>query len=805
MFKYNLDEIIYIPNKKICFKGWYSGNDNLILFLDNDKYILKRNISRTDVLENTNISSESDVLGFEIDIDLDKSLEKIVIVRENDNKELVTYYKSDLEKLKSNDTIMYSIDSVEKIDDNIKIKGWAFSKFFNDIKIQLDSKLDYNIKFYDRLDVNIVYKNIKNIEKCGFEIYINNNNLSKKINILFSDECSTKKEIISKKMLVSKNTSVSNFIIRNLNSDNIKKGIIHTKQYGIKSLIDKIKYKTSQSEVLYKDWLIKNTPTKEELDKQRDYKFEINPLISVIVPTYNTPEFFLREMIESVINQTYSNWELCIADGSNESKTKDILKEYSNLDNRIKLKYLEKNEGISGNTNKALELATGDYIGLFDHDDLLTQDALYEVVKCINDNNLPDFIYTDEDKVDENSESFFDPHFKPDFSPDTLRSYNYITHFSVFKKSLLDKVGNFRSEFDGSQDYDLILRLTEIANGIVHIPKVLYHWRVHKGSVASGGDAKPYAYEAAKKALKSHLDRVGLNGNVYDGKFLGSYKIDYTINNNPRVSIIIPNKDHMEDLKKCINSILDKTTYKNYEIIVVENNSESKEIFEYYDTINKNDKIKVLNWDSEFNYSAINNFGVKNSSGEYIILLNNDIEIISNNWIEEMLMLAQRDDVGAVGAKLYYPDDTIQHAGVILSIGGVAAHSHKYISKINMGYFGRAVIVQNLSAVTAACLMVKKSIFYEVEGLDEEFKVSYNDIDFCMKIRKKGYLITFTPYAEMYHYESKSRGSEDTDEKKKRFEGEVNRFRDKWGFNIEDPYYNINLTLDKEDFSLRIN
>ncbi|MGL4774337.1 MAG: glycosyltransferase family 2 protein, partial [Clostridium sp.] len=555
--------------------------------------------------------------------------------------------------------------------------------------------------------------------------------------------------------------------------------------------------------VNYDEWFKKNKVTEETLQLQREHVFEYTPKISIVVPTYNTKKEFLIEMIESVRNQSYSNWELCIADGASTlQETLETLKEYES-DERIKIKYLDKNLMISGNTNHALELVTGEYIGLFDHDDLLTEDALYEVVKVLNENRDADFIYSDEDKVDETGSEYFDPHFKPDWSPDTLTSYNYITHFTVFAKKLLNECGNFNSEFDGSQDYDMFLRLTEKANNIVHIPKILYHWRVHKNSTAGGIGQKKYAIDAAKKALKNHLNRMGYEGKIKDGLFAGSYKTEYSIIGNPKVSIVIPNKDQVDTLKKCINSILKRSTYKNYEIIIAENNSEEEKTFKYYKELESKNNIKVVVWDSGFNYSAINNFAVKQSSGEYIILLNNDIEIISNKWIEEMLMHAQRKDVGIVGAKLYYEDDTIQHAGVILGIGGVAGHSHKYFHRAEDGHVGRLKVIQNLSAVTAACLMVRRDVYDEVEGLDEEFKVAFNDVDFCMKVRTRNYNVIFTPYAEMYHYESKSRGSEDTPEKIKRFNGEIARFEEKWGLWIRDPYYNENLTLEREDFSLK--
>ena len=552
-----------------------------------------------------------------------------------------------------------------------------------------------------------------------------------------------------------------------------------------------------------------NTPlfTEEELEAQRTEVFPRSIKFSVVVPLYNTPEKFLHEMIRSVIDQTYADWELCMADGSDEAhgNVERICRQYMRKDLRIKYQRLEENLGISGNTNACLEMATGDYIGLFDHDDLLHPAALHEVMRAICEQDA-DFIYTDENTFHEKPEDAFCPHFKPDYAPDTLRSYNYICHFTVFSRELLDEVGNFRREFDGSQDYDMVLRLTEKASKIVHIPEILYFWRAHGGSTAGDISAKPYTMDAARRALGEHLDRVGLVGEVEDSSIPSTYRIKYTISGCPKVSIVIPNMDHADTLRTCISSILEKTTYENFEIVIIENNSRKEETFAYYDELKTDPRIQIVTWEGKFNYSAINNFGVREAAtGEYILLLNNDIEVITPDWLQEMLMFAQRSDVGAVGAMLYYPDDTIQHAGVILGIGGVAGHAHKYFPRGDFGYMSRATIAQDLSVVTAACVMLPRTVWDEVGGLDETFEVAFNDVDLCMRIRKAGYLIVWTPYAELYHYESKSRGAEDTPEKKKRFEGEVRRFQARWKSELAagDPYYNPNLTLVREDFSVK--
>lgn len=542
-------------------------------------------------------------------------------------------------------------------------------------------------------------------------------------------------------------------------------------------------------------------------EQEENAQFPKDIKFSVLVPLYNTPDSFLKAMIESVQAQTYKNWELCLADGSDSehSFVGEICKKYADGDRRIKYEKLEKNLGISENTNACIRMATGEYIALFDHDDLLHPSALYEVMRAICEYGA-DFIYTDENTFSEEPRDAYNPHFKPDFSPDTLRSYNYICHLSAFSRELLDSVGYFRSEYDGSQDYDLILRLTEKAKNVFHIRKILYYWRAHKNSVAQDVGAKPYTVTAAKKALAAHLERCGLKGEVLDSSVPTTYHIKYEIDGNPLISVIIPNKDHTDDLEVCLKSLYEKSSYKNFEVIIVENNSTEKETFEYYEAIaQKHGNVKIVKWEGNFNYSAINNFGVNYAKGEFILLLNNDVEIINGSCLEEMLMFAQRKDVGAVGAKLYYSDDTVQHAGVILGLGGTAGHAHKHFGRSHPGYMARASIAQNLSACTAACLMMRRDVFDEVGGLDENFEVAFNDIDLCMKIRKKGYLVVFTPYAELYHYESKSRGNDSTPEKLERFRGEIDRFKEKWQKQLDDgdPYYNPNLTLTRDDFSLK--
>lgn len=554
-------------------------------------------------------------------------------------------------------------------------------------------------------------------------------------------------------------------------------------------------------------------PTPEEATKQRETVFPKKIKISILVPLYNTPQNFLKEMIDSVVAQTYENWELCLADGSDE-KHEDVgmtCKEYAARDSRIVYHKLLKNEGISGNTNECLKLATGEYIGLFDHDDVLHPAALYEYMKVICEQGA-DYIYCDETTFKGDSiDHMLTLHFKPDYSVDNLRANNYICHFSVFARELLDGTELFRSQFDGSQDHDMILRLTSRANKIVHVPKLLYYWRSHKGSVASDINAKSYAIEAARGAVAAHLTAQGFrNFEIKSTRaFETIFEIKYEILHDDMISILIPNCNHLDDLKRCIDSIVSRSTYENYEIIVIENNSTDQAVFDYYKTLEQNDKIKVVTYTEAFNYAAVNNFGAKYANGKYLLLLNNDTQVMTMNWLESMLMYAQREDVGAVGAKLYYSNYTIQHAGIVIGLGAhrTAGHTHYKINKDNLGYMGRLCYAQNVSAVTGACLMVKKSLYDELGGLDEQYAVALNDVDFCLRLREKGYLNVFTPFAELFHFESISRGSDIENQKKaERYEAECKIFRARWKELLEkgDPYFNPNFSLDDSDYSLAI-
>lgn len=596
------------------------------------------------------------------------------------------------------------------------------------------------------------------------------------------------------------------------------------KRYGnLRNLKEKIKSKIIERKA-YKSYGTKSMPDEETIRAQRETVFDRDVTFSILVPLYNTPERYLREMIESVLAQTYVKWELCLADGSDEAhpevgriclqyreRDEETAKGYGLAKSRILYRKLEQNLGISGNTNACYEMSTGNYIGLFDHDDILHPTVLYEYMKAICEKNA-DYIYCDETTFKGKSiDHMITMHFKPDFAIDNLRANNFICHFSVFDRTLLQETELFRSEFDGSQDHDMILRLTAVAKNIVHVPKILYYWRSHAGSVASDINAKSYAIDAAKNAVGAHLTSFGFSGFQIESTraFETIFRIRYKLVEKPKVSILIPNKDHVTDLRRCITSITEKSSYPDYEIIVIENNSADEETFAYYELLKKHPSIRVVTYEGDFNYSAINNFGETFASGKYLILLNNDTEVITRNWIEELLMYAQREDVGAVGCTLYYEDYSIQHAGIVLGLGAhrTAGHTHYRLHRENLGYMGRLCYAQDVTAVTGACLMTSRSLYESVGGLSEEFAVALNDVDLCLKYREKGLLNVFTPFAQLFHYESRSRGTDvenASKENEERYNRESERFREKWKDALAkgDPYFNPNFSLDHSNYVL---
>tara|TARA_R110001583_G_scaffold166104_3_gene318861 strand:+ start:9782 stop:12067 length:2286 start_codon:yes stop_codon:yes gene_type:complete len=562
----------------------------------------------------------------------------------------------------------------------------------------------------------------------------------------------------------------------------------------------------------------------DEEREQQPELFALRPLISILLPTYNSDELYLRQCIDSVLAQSYPHWQLCIADdASTQPQVAKVLREYAVLDARVRYTLRESNGHISAASNSAFLLAEGDFIALLDHDDLLAEHALYYMVKAINKQPDAKLLYSDEDKIDAQGKRF-DPHFKPDWNPDLLLSQNYICHLSVFKTELIREIGGFRIGVEGSQDHDLILRAVHglSPDQIVHIPRVLYHWRAIEGSTASQASEKSYTTAAGVEALRYYFtrdqqlldeplkdaDRTGPRRSVAvePGMLANTYRIRWPLPESPPlVSLLIPTRDGYEILKQCVDSVLQKTTYTNFEILVLDNQSRCPQTLDYLEQIARDSRVSVHRWDQPFNYSSINNFGATLAKGAVLGLLNNDVEVINADWLDEMVSQACRDQIGCVGAMLYYPNETVQHAGVILGIGGVAGHGHKYFSRNEHGYFSRLKLVQNLSAVTGACLVVRKDVFDQVGGLDEEnLAVAFNDVDLCLKVREAGYRNLWTPYAELYHHESVSRGADDTQKKRNRARREAEYMRQRWGASLDtDPAYNPNLTLVHEDFSLR--
>lgn len=554
----------------------------------------------------------------------------------------------------------------------------------------------------------------------------------------------------------------------------------------------------------YQRWIKAFEATNADLKKQREFPFARAPIVSILVPVYNPPAAYLDAMVKSVQAQTYPHWQLCLADASTAAHVRPMLEKFASADKRVKLQFLESNGGIVGNSNAALAMATGDFVALLDHDDTLAPFALYEVATAINANPAAEFLYSDEDKLDFDGNRV-EPNFKPDWSPETLRSRNYVCHLVVAKRALLDAIGGFRPGFEGAQDHDLVLRATERAKQIVHIPQILYHWRMHRQSTAADAGSKGYAHDAGKRAVQEQLTRLGIDATTHDGAVPGMYHVVTHLRTQPLVSVIVPNKDAPEMLARCVESIA-KSSYANFELLIVENGSTRPETHAYYRQLEKQPNVRILEWTKPFNYASVNNFAATHARGEWLLFLNNDIESVNAEWLEQMVKAGVQPGVGAVGAKLYYADDTIQHAGVILGMGGVAGHSHLNYPRSATGYMQRLRYAQNMGAVSAACMLCSAELFRELGGFDEGFVLAFNDVDLCMRIRAAGRRIVWTPYAELYHYESKTRGYEDTPEKLKRFKREYDLFMLKWGRQLQqgDPYYNPHYRLDRADFALRV-
>lgn len=787
-------------------------------------------------------------IGIETEIFVKSSglgtVKQIKIVYENDGREknILILSGKKLEAIK--ETCNYNIDALEKIGDNFVIRGWVI--YEHEFELLLydgnNQKIKTNTRLHDRLDVEMAYKEVEDDKRisgfrCEFP-YCDEQNIEFKMILDGQEEnwildarsdFSGNKRLFSvlKKTFRQKGFFETVVIV----VDRLRHPIILTRRVFNKfgfvletkgySKPSKKIFRKFREEILLKTEyakLGKQYPNAmkrllclaeiKNIKKEKKMKHTGNVKFSVLVPLFNTPIEFLNEMIESVQMQTYENWELCLADGSDEkhSYVGEICREYQKSDARILYKKLDKNYGISGNTNECIKMATGNFIALFDHDDFLHPMVLqkcYEIIKVEN----ADYVYTDEATFQVDLDNIGTYHFKPDYAPDNLRANNYICHFSTFSKELLDRVGWYDSKYDGSQDHDLILRLTENAKCVKHIPEILYFWRSHPGSVAEDINSKVYAIEAGKKAVLASLERNGMSGSVKSSKaFPTIYRIKYDLLERPMISIIILSQNQACDLEKCVETIHSKTTYKNYEIIVVKNTTDEKELLQYYDELQEIPNIQLLEWDGPFNYSAMNNFAVKHATGKYIVFLNDELQVITKEWMEELLMYAQRDDVAAVGAKLYYPNNTIRHAGVVLGMGKyrTAGYSHYKCQRNELGYMGRLYYAQNVSAVSAACMLISKEVFEQLGGFDEMFVKIYYDVDLCVRAMQEGYLNVFTPYSEAYYATPKVRLGD------KRMveisvDDDIANFREKWKAVLEkgDPFFNKNFSLDHSYFEIR--
>ena len=818
------EEYQWVPGGSLTVQGWKAveGEKAAIEVLDDKGEPVKTEVTfflRPDVVKRyPAYAVQADELGFRVKLDdLENFIKagkgiKILLKAGNEEKTLLERDAAELEKGWKAASIQYYVDFCGLEDRRITIRGWM---------LDLTGENDLSVTDENGNEVpGVLNRSLRPdvAENLGLEGRVPENTESGFVFSCPRSEFQGKKLVFHmKNTLVEKchEISMKKIDFQYSKAGRLKKAIGRgklaenkeiLKKRGITGLLDHVKDNYFTDEEQYQRWLKKKRPSAWELHRQSKRTFDYEPLISIVIPLYNTPQEYLRKLLQSITAQSYGKFELCLADGSTKKGPAAFVKKFYGNDPRIRLKHLKLNAGISENTNEAIRMATGEFLMFADHDDFLEPDALYEMVRALNENRELDLIYTDEDLCDEKGECFFAPRMKPDFNPDFLRSINYICHLVLVRKSLAEEVGLLRKQCDGAQDYDFLLRCIEKTDRVYHIPKVLYHWRVSETSTAGNQDSKTYAIDAGKLALTEHYARLGYEAEVeYTGIFI-MYRMRLKLKSQPLVTILIPNKDQVETLANCLSSIYEKTDYPYFEILVVENNSEKEETFAYYEKMKQeHENFHVVTYQGGFNYSAINNFGVRHAKGEYLLFLNNDTEVISPFWIREMLGFCQREDTAAVGAKLFYPDGLVQHCGVVVGIANYAGHVQNFKTRRDNGYFGRLRAVQDISAVTAACMLVKRSVFEEIGGFDESFEVAFNDVDLCLRIRETGKLIVQDPNVELYHYESKSRGYENTPEKLARFKGEVIRFRKRWKAFLEkgDPYYSPNLTLMNGECTLR--
>ncbi len=729
----------------------------------------------------------------------------------------------------------YSIDAAHPTENGYALSGWTVSAVLPDIEIRDagGKRIDAQTRRALRSDVAILYPEFPEDTMFGFTTEIavpkDADGTPWDVRFVLPEDNPELSVILAETQIDAHRLSqmVPHEPTAAEETASLAKKVWHTlRAEGPVGLARRVWHKLKDKPApSYEDWLAVYDVSKDELKRQINTPLAEDIVLSVVVPVYRTRPDHLTALIRSLQDQTWPHWELCLADASAGkrigdeadeaqnavSPLKDLLDRESAADARIKVTYLSENGGISDNTNAAIALSTGEIIVFADHDDVLAPHALYEIARAYLEDKDREAIYSDEDKIDIEGEHRFGPHFKSDYNPDLLRSVNYICHIFAVTRGLLDRVGLLRREFDGAQDYDFDLRACEAAKQVYHIPKLLYHWRAHPDSTAENPQSKLYAFEAGKRAIQAHYDRTGLPARVTDMEFYGTYRSVYEWKEQPLISILIPNKDHIEDLDRCVRSITEKSTYRNFEIIVIENNSEDPATFEYYEKngTGENALFRMVRYTGTFNFSAVNNFGAQYAKGEYLLLLNNDTELIRPEALWELVSVCMREDVGAVGARLYYPDNTIQHAGVILGVGpygGFAGHCFVNVSRYDVGYMNRLICMCDYSAVTGACLMTPKTVYDEVGGLSEDFVVALNDIDYCLKVGHTGKRVVYNPYAEFYHYESRSRGyDENNKEKEKRLIAEVHRFQERWKdiLTAGDPMYNPNLSLQRLDWGMK--
>ncbi|NLN98026.1 MAG: glycosyltransferase family 2 protein [Eubacteriaceae bacterium] len=699
-------------------------------------------------------------------------------------------------------SIMYHIDSILKDprENAVVVKGWAFDRKTKktvciDVQSHGTEVVEVKTSTTLRHDLTTNY-NLPAEENVGFTAIVTVSEMKGRLIFSFkSDGAKTTKKVINLYRDYPLENEFAGGFVKQLYV--LKRGLFYLRENGVKQTFKKVVQKFNPNNAkAYKKWIAQN----EKIDEGKIHRaikaFEKQPRFSILVPIYNVEPQWLEECIASIQSQYYPHWELCLADDCSTAEwIVPMLEKFAAEDQRIKVTYRAYNGHICEATNTALEMATGEYIVLLDNDDILPPFALYEVAKVINEKPDTDLIYSDEDKLTMKGVRV-EPAFKPTWSPDLLMGTNYISHLGVYRTSIAKSIGGFRKGYEGAQDYDFVLRFTEKTKNIVRIPKVLYHWRKVPGSTADTQEAKHYAFEAGKKALQSALDRRGIKAKAEHGKALGLYNIRYDSDKKGKVSILIPTKDNPELLEKCVSSILTKTKYPNYEIVILDNGSVKSQTLKLFNALKQNSKIVVERVDIPFNFSTLNNIGVERTQGDYILLLNDDTEVINGEWLCNMESLCCQERVGAVGAKLLYEDRTIQHAGIIMGLGGIAGHGHIGMPAADLGYFGRLAIDVNYCAVTGACLLVKRKDYLAVGGLDESLTVAFNDVDFCLKLLEIGKDNVWVHNAQLFHYESKSRGKENTAAKQKRFDQESQEMMKRWKqYILEDPFYSPNLSL----------